>query len=191
MSRKSPAIFLTLLLLPAACATTTSSGGTATAWRAPEHDQVEAAFQQLQARVAAAGRVALDSDQDDVLAARLQERMGLLAEVAGDAKAVLAFAVPRWSVAALVAQADAYLATGQAILASPTPARLAADPEQGAAYRDAVEVQADVFRVEALALYRQATAAADEGAVADTSADRARAMAAELAPPAESAPVAP
>ena len=65
--------------------------------------------------MAAAGQVALDSDDRATLGQQFDTRVGLLQEVGGDAQAVLAHGVPMLSVAALVSQADAYVATGEAL----------------------------------------------------------------------------
>ena len=176
-------LVLALPLAVAACATTGSSGTTTTSSSVEGErggPEARAAFQQLQARVAAAGQVALDSDDPAVLGEAFQTRIGLLQEVGGDAHAVLAHGVPMLSVAALVSQADAYLATGEALLASPTPADLGGDEAQTAEYRAAVEAQVLPFEQEALRVYRQAVEVAEVNGIDDVSAARAKEMVAKL-----------
>lgn len=174
---------LALLALPAGCATTGSGttatiSGTTTVERGGA--EAQAAFQQLQARVAAAGRVTLDSNDPALLGQQFDTRIGLLQEVGGDAQAVLAYGVPMLSVAALVSQADAYLATGEALVASPTPAEYENDPDATDSYRAAVEEQAIPFEQEALRVYRQALEVADASGIDDVSAVRATEMIEQL-----------
>ena len=183
MSTIRLSLTLILLLAPLGCATTSSSATTTTSGSAaPDLGSVEAqaAFQQLQGRVAAAGRVALDSDDPEALADQFNTRIGLLQEVGGDAQAVLAYGVPMLSVAALVSQADAYHATGQALRGSPTPTAHAGDEAATAAYRAAVEQQAVPFDQEALRVYKQAMELAEAGTIDDSSTARAKEMIGEL-----------
>lgn len=175
-------------LLPfglSACATTGSSGTTTTSGSPGEERgdaEARASFQQLQLRVAAASQVALDSDDPAILGQQFDTRIGLLQEIGGDAQAVLAYGVPMLSVAALVSQADAYLATGEALIASPSPAEYAGDEAKIAEYRAAVQAQAAPFEQEALRVYKQAVEVADAAAIDDVSATRAKEMVTKLAP---------
>jgi hypothetical protein len=87
---------------------------------------------------------------------------------------VLGYEVPRWSVAALVAQGDAWVAAADAVDAAPVPSEVGAEEEAVAGWTAAIQEQYVVpLEAEATAIYGKALELAKTHGIEDSSSARA------------------